>query len=186
VYVCVSWGLAYSAALVGSKLVLPGISVDGDSICRLMSDELCSISFGVPTVFLNMFQYLEANPSVKFSSSMRRLVIGGAAAPRSMMERMKKMGVQPIHAYGMTEGSPTMTAGTLLPCHGRLSPEDQMSVLCKQGHRLYGVDLIIVDSHNNKAAHDGTQSGELRVRGPFITRSPIQQKRDSSSPNPSN
>ena len=44
------WGLPYTAALMGMKMVYPGVWLDGDSLCRLMREERCTISFGVPSV----------------------------------------------------------------------------------------------------------------------------------------
>ena len=55
------WGLPYSAAMSGAKLVLPGPALDGASVYALMKDEKVTLALGVPTVWLMLFQHVEAS-----------------------------------------------------------------------------------------------------------------------------
>ncbi|HYM30215.1 MAG TPA: 3-(methylthio)propionyl-CoA ligase [Candidatus Cybelea sp.] len=165
-----AWGIPYAAAMCGAKLVFPGMALDGKSVCELLSTEKVTLSAGVPTVWLMLFQYLDQNPDVKLTH-MKRVVIGGSAAPRTMIERFRKQfGAFVIHAWGMTEMSPLGTTGNLLAKHKDLPPEKQIDAQIKQGRACYGVDLKIVDDEGKELPRDGKAFGRLLVRGPWITK----------------
>ena len=48
-----SWGIAFSAPSMGTKLVLPGAKLDGASVYELLDTEKVTHTAGVPTVALN-------------------------------------------------------------------------------------------------------------------------------------
>ena len=163
-----AWGLPYVACMVGAKLVMPGPGLDGKSLYELFESEGVSLSAGVPTVWQGLLGYVEAN-GLKFST-MRRSVIGGSACPPAMMVTFQeKYNVQVLHAWGMTEMSPLGTVASLKSQHTALSSEGQRAVQATQGHALYGVDMKIVGESGSELAWDGKGSGELLVRGPWIT-----------------
>jgi fatty-acyl-CoA synthase len=100
---------------------------------------------------------------------MDRTVIGGSAAPRSMIEAFQfNYDVTVVHAWGMTEMSPLGTTGMLRPKHAKLSPEQKVDIQVKQGAAVYNVDMKIVDDDGNEQPHDGVAFGNLLVRGPWI------------------
>jgi len=163
-----AWGIPYAAAMSGAKMVMPGSEMDGKSIYELMEAEGVTLSAGVPTVWLMLLGYVKEN-GLKFSS-MSRTVIGGSAAPRSMIETfVKNYGVNVVHAWGMTEMSPLGTTGNLLKKHQGLPESEQIDIRLKQGRVVFGVDLKIVDDEDNELPHDGVAFGRLLVRGPWIT-----------------
>lgn len=166
-----AWGVPYGAAMCGAKLVLPGPHLDGKSVYSMLSEEECNLSLGVPTVWLNFFAYLDQNPDVdRTRVKLDRVVIGGSAAPRAMIERFAhEFRAFVIHAWGMTEMSPLGTIGTLLAKHAALPLEQRFDYQAKQGHALYGVDLKVEDDNGNRVPRDGKTSGNLKVRGPWIT-----------------
>ena len=165
-----AWGLPYVACMVGAKLVMPGPGLDGKSLYELFESEGVTLSAGVPTVWQGLLGYVEAN-SLKFST-MRRSVIGGSACPPAMMVTFQeKYNVQVLHAWGMTEMSPLGTVASLKSKHTTLSSEGQRAVQATQGHALYGVDMKIVSETGSELEWDGKSSGELLVRGPWITSS---------------
>jgi len=53
----------------------------------LIRSEKVTFSFGVPTVFLGLFAYLDAQ-GIKHLDTLQRVVIGGAAPPRAMIQRL--------------------------------------------------------------------------------------------------
>src|SRR5262249_29301733 len=70
-----AWGTPYNAALTGAKLVFPGPHLDGKSLYELFESEQVTMALGVPTVWLNLLQYLDDN---QFKlTSLRRTLIGG-------------------------------------------------------------------------------------------------------------
>ena len=162
-----AWGLPYSVPLSGAKLVFPGPALDGKSLYELFEAEGVTFSAGVPTVWLGLINHVLAN-DLRFST-FRRTVIGGSACPPAMMDTLvDRLGVQVVHAWGMTEMSPLGTACTLLAKHTAMSPADQRAVLRKQGHAIYGVDMKIVDDDGTELAWDGATYGHLLVKGPWV------------------
>ncbi len=91
-----SWGLPYAAPLVGASLVMPGGKLDGASVFDLMEEEGVTASWGVPTVWLGLRAEVEQRDAAP--SALDQLVIGGSAAPRSMIEFFEKCGVDVCHA----------------------------------------------------------------------------------------
>lgn len=161
-----AWGLPCAAPLVGAKLVFPGPKLDGASLYELMEKEEVTFSAGVPTLWLGLLDHVQGNRS-RFST-FRRAVIGGSAAPASMIRALNDLDVEVVHGWGMTEMSPLGTTSTLSAHHRKLSKDQQLEVLQKQGRALFGVDMKIVDEQGGELPWDGVTSGELLVRGPWI------------------
>ena len=162
-----AWGLPYSAAMVGCKLVFPGPAMDGKSIYELMEAEKVTFAAGVPTVWQMLLGHLGPN-KLKFSS-LTRTVIGGSAAPPAMIAAFRdQYGVDVLHAWGMTEMSPLGTLCTLKEKHKDLPEEDKMKLRLKQGRAIFGVDMKIVGDNGEELPWDGKTYGDLYVKGPWI------------------
>lgn len=177
-----SWGLIYAAPLVGAKLVLPGPWLDGPNLYNLIESHGVTMSAGVPTVWLGLLAYME-EADLKFST-MKMAGIGGAAAPRSMIEAFEfKHGVDVRHLWGMTELSPLGTIGRPSPAallalrkavppgpNGgpALTPAQEALVRAKvkQGRPHALCDVRIVDDDGRPLPHDGKEVGHLQVKGP--------------------
>jgi fatty-acyl-CoA synthase len=164
-----AWALAFLAPMIGAKLVMPGPKLDGDSICELLETEKVSMTAAVPTVWLAALQHLEATG--KALPYLKRVVIGGSACPRSMIETFeRKYGVEVAHAWGMTEMSPMGTIGTLKPGLEELPYEEQLEYKVKQGHAPFLVEMKIVDDLDKDLPRDGKTFGRLKVRGPAVAK----------------
>ena len=165
-----AWGAPYAAAMVGSKLVLPGPHLDGESVYNLMKQERVTFSQGVPTVWLMLFQYLDANPHLDPKElGVKRVGIGGAAVARGMLERFEQQfNAEVVQGWGMTETSPIGVISKLLPKHAGLPAEELIKTKLKQGRGVWGVDLKIVDEEGQALPWDGVAFGHLHVRGPWI------------------
>ncbi|MCH7343905.1 3-(methylthio)propionyl-CoA ligase [Pelomonas sp. CA6] len=162
-----AWGLPYSCAAVGAKLVFPGPHLDGKSLYELFEAEQVSFSAGVPTVWLGLLNYVRGQ-GLKFSS-FKRTVIGGSACPPAMLKTlMDDYGVEVIHAWGMTELSPLGTLSKLSAKQLQLPVEEQRRLLEKQGKAIYGIDMAIVDDQGQALPWDGRSAGNLVVRGPWV------------------
>ncbi len=165
-----AWGMPYAGALCGAKLVFPGPALDGKSVYELMREEKVTLALGVPTVWQLLFRHVDEHRLDPLRDlSLGRCVIGGAAAPKSMIERFyEQFGATVIHAWGMTEMSPLGTVCRLMPKHARLDPEQRVRLQMKQGRAVFGVTLKIVDDKGERLPHDGKAFGNLKVRGPWI------------------
>lgn len=161
-----AWGVPYAAAMVGSKLVLPGPGLDGASLWALIDGERVNALLGVPTVWTNLLAHMDSIGAKL--STVRKVVVGGSACSPTLITRFQAHGARVIHAWGMTEMSPLGTANVLLPKHAGLSPEARLAVEAKQGRPIFGVDLRLVDDEGQVLPHDGETSGHLEVRGPWV------------------
>ncbi len=160
-----AWGIPYTAALVGCKLVFPGPAMDGQSVYDLIEAEGVTMAAGVPTVWQILLAHMDKEG--KRFSTLKRTVIGGSACPPAMYDRfVDQFGVQVLHAWGMTEMSPLGTVGVLKNQSG--DPQTQRTQLLKQGRPVFGVDMKIVDDAGQPQAWDGKATGNLLVRGPWI------------------
>ncbi|MBV9739651.1 MAG: long-chain-fatty-acid--CoA ligase [Hyphomicrobiales bacterium] len=163
-----SWSLAFSALMTGATLVLPGSKLDGASIYELLEKEKVTFSAAVPTVWLMLLQYLEAN-NLELPL-LERVIIGGSACPRAMTKTFAdRFGVDVIHAWGMTEMSPLGTFCSLKPETKSLEIEAQYDLKMKQGHPPFGVEMKITDDEGRPLPWDGKAFGRLKVRGPAVS-----------------
>ena len=165
-----AWGTPYAAAMVGARLVLPGPHLDGKSVYELIRDERVTFSQGVPTVWLMLFQFLDAHPEIDPKAlGVKRIGIGGAAVARVMLERFERdFGAEVVQGWGMTETSPIGVVSKLLPKHRQWDDESLIRLKLKQGRGVWGVDLKIVDEAGASLPWDGVAYGQLLVRGPWI------------------
>ena len=162
-----AWGLPYSAAAVGCKLVFPGPALDGKSVYELIEGEQVTMAAGVPTVWQMLLGHMQQN-GLKFGT-LKRTVIGGSACPPAMIEAFNdQYGVEVLHAWGMTEMSPLGTVCTLKNAQVTLPADEKMKVRLKQGRSVFGVDMKIVNELGEEQPWDGKAYGDLLVRGPWI------------------
>ncbi len=163
-----AWGLVYLATMSGSKQVLPGKNLDGESLYRLFEDEGVTLTAGVPTVWMLLLGWMKENGKTGFTT-LEQALIGGAAAPRAMIEAFETVhGVTVCHAWGMTEMSPVGTTGSLKRGMDELPVKRQHDFKATQGHTFWGVELKIADDDGNTLPRDGEAFGNLYVRGPYI------------------
>ncbi|HZZ68841.1 MAG TPA: long-chain-fatty-acid--CoA ligase [Phenylobacterium sp.] len=164
-----AWGLAFSCAAVGAKLVMPGQKLDGQSVYELLESEAVTFSAAVPTVWQMLLAHMREN-NLKLST-LKRVVIGGSAVPEALVRAFRDdYGVSVTHAWGMTETSPL---GTLATPSGKtmyMSEEEQLRYTLKQGRPPIGIELKLVNDANERLPHDGTTFGRLMVKGPFVVR----------------
>jgi acyl-CoA synthetase (AMP-forming)/AMP-acid ligase II len=166
-----AWGVPFAAAMCGASLVLPGPKLDAESIHMLIEQEGCTQAGGIPTIWLNYLAWLENNPSRLDRSRLRlkHVFSGGAAAPRATIEKFHDLlGVFMLHAWGMTETSPLVTASSPLAKHDEATRDELIEMQLKQGRQVYGVELKLVGPDGQGLPHDGKAVGELKVRGNWV------------------
>ena len=164
-----AWGIPYTAALVGCKLVFPGPAMDGKSVYELIESEGVTYAAGVPTVWQMLLTHMK--PAGLRFSTLNRTVIGGSACPPAMMHAFQQdYGVDVLHAWGMTEMSPLGTLCTLKNKHLSLPMAQQDAIRLKQGRAIFGLDMKIVDGKGDELPWDGKAYGDLLVKGPWIVK----------------
>ncbi|WP_421997604.1 long-chain fatty acid--CoA ligase [Roseovarius confluentis] len=161
-----AWGMPYTAPLAGMTMVMPGRHLDGASLYDLMEREEVFSAWGVPTVWAGLQQEIAKRGTPP--NGFKDLVVGGSAAPRSMIAAFEEMGVNVNQAWGMTEMSPIGTRG-ILPSHLADAPFDErVDAKVGAGRRLFGVEFKLKDDAGNLVPHDGESPGELFVRGSTV------------------
>jgi acyl-CoA synthetase (AMP-forming)/AMP-acid ligase II len=162
-----AWGNPYSCPMAGAKLVLPGNKMgDGKTIAALINEEKVTLSAGVPTVWLGLLAHLKATG--QRVDTLRRIVVGGAACPLSIMEDFDRYGVESRVGWGMTEMSPLGTVNAGYEARESYSEEDFAKLRLKAGRPIFGVDMKIVDDERKELPRDGVAFGSLLVRGPWV------------------
>jgi len=163
-----AWGIPYTAAMLGTKMVFPGPHLHPQDLLPLLEGEQVTISCGVPTIWLPMAQILEQNRG-KFRLHARlRLTVGGSAVPEAMIRSYAKLGIQVLQGWGMTETSPLASLSRLTAQQHGLSEDEKFAVMATQGYPLPLVDVRAVGDEG-ETAWDGKTVGEIQVHGPWIT-----------------
>lgn len=162
-----AWGIPYAGIMAGSKLVMPGPKMaDGETLQALIENEGITYSSGVPTIWLALLDYLDKSKTNVHNLS--RVTVGGAACPRSIIERFRAYGTTVVQGWGMTETSPLGTVFCLKRGMEDLSESEMTDLQCKQGRGVFGIEMRIVDENNQELPWDGVAFGALKVRGPWV------------------
>ena len=164
-----AWGYPYVAAMLGAKQVYPGSCLDPESLLEDFEAERVTWTAGVPTIWLGILRFLDAQPGRWDLSHMKGMLVGGSAAPRAMIAAFKERhGLAVCHGWGMTETSPVATM-TALPGGLREADADtQYDHIAMQGIPLPLVELRLRGDDGNDLPWDGSAMGELEVRGPWV------------------
>jgi fatty-acyl-CoA synthase len=166
-----AWGMPFAAALVGAKLVMPGPHLDAAHVVDLFHRERVTLTGGVPTIWMGVLQYLDANPGAFDLSTIRAMYVGGSAVPQSLIEAFeKRYGLRIFQAWGMTEMAPLGTVAKVPAALAGCSDEAKYHYRSKQGRPAPLVE-IRARNENGLTAWDGQTMGELEVRGPWIAAS---------------
>ncbi|HUH98485.1 MAG TPA: long-chain fatty acid--CoA ligase [Anaerolineales bacterium] len=175
-----AWGTPFATVMLGTKLVFPGPHLQPRDLAELIQAEKVTLTAGVPTLWLGLLALLDKE---RYDlSSLRGMIVGGAAAPQSMIEAFeKKHGLNVIHAWGMTEMSPLGTVSHLKSYQEELPEEQRFAIRAKQGLSVPGVEIRAVDESGKEVPWDGKAFGELQVRGPWIISSYYHDDRSADS-----
>jgi acyl-CoA synthetase (AMP-forming)/AMP-acid ligase II len=162
-----AWGLPYGAALAGADLILPDRFLGAEALAKLIAAERPTLMGCVPTIFNDLLRYADEHPDVDLSS-LTNAACGGSAVPRQLMKDFQERhDVRIFQAWGMTETSPVATYSR--PREGDGEPDDAYwADRAKQGRPLPWVELRLVGDDGQEMPWDGSSTGEIEVRGPWI------------------
>ncbi|MGW4122431.1 long-chain fatty acid--CoA ligase [Nocardia sp. NPDC004711] len=162
-----SWGLPYAAFMIGASLIMPDRFLQPAPLAKLIAAEHATFAAAVPTIWQGLHLHLEQHP--QDISSIREVLIGGAAVPPSLMRAFENdHQVSVLHAWGMTETSPL---GSVARPPADADEEERWWYRYTQGRFPASVQARLIDDDGNRVPHDGSSVGELEVRGPWITAS---------------
>jgi len=165
-----AWGLPFAALMTGANLVLPGPCLDAASILELCQQERVTCAAGVPTVWLGVLATLDAAPGAYDLSRLRRIFIGGAAAPAALIQALEERhGVRVVHAWGMTESAPLGSVCWVTSDLDEALPEQQLAHRATQGFPVPLVEFR-ARSEQGLVPWDGISMGELEMRGAWVAK----------------
>ena len=162
-----AWSLPYVTPLTGCPLILPGARLDGPTLFDLMEAEGVEAGWGVPTVWLGLLE--EFKKRGRKPKRLVQILSGGSAVPQAMIDTFTRdWGIEVTHGWGMTEMSPVGTLTVFRPEERAKAPLERAALSARQGRRMFGVDLKVIDETGKRAPADGQTSGELFVRGATV------------------
>lgn len=174
-----AWGMPFASVWFGSKIVLPGPNFTPKILADLIESEKVTFAAGVPTIWLGLLKELEENEHDM--SSIRTILCGGSAAPKSMIKTFEqKYKIPFLHAYGMTETSPLVFVSKPKSYQKSLPEEELYEIKAKQGLVAPMVEIKVVGK-NGEVKSDGQEMGELLIRGPWIADQYFKDDRTSDT-----
>jgi len=164
-----AWGYPYLATMLGAKLVYPGPHLDPESLLDAFERERVTWTAGVPTIWMGILALIDAEPDRWDLSRLKGMLVGGSAAPRSMIAGFKQRhGLNVVHGWGMTETSPVASTAQLIGDLQEADEDTQFDYIAMQGVPLPLVELRHRDVDGNILPWDGESMGELEIRGPWV------------------
>jgi fatty-acyl-CoA synthase len=164
-----AWGLPFAAAMLGCAVVLPGPHLQPKDLAELIESEGVTFIGGVPTIVAGLYQYLRQEG--RRPATLRQIIVGGSALPRVLLEGFEReLGIEVVHAWGMTELAPAGSVSRLRAEMEAWPAEEQTRVKLMQGSPFPLVELRVVQENGQEAPWDGVTAGELQARGPWVVR----------------
>lgn len=139
----------------GPRLVLEP-RFDAARALRKIAEKGVTTMMGVPTTYLMMAE--EASFEAADLSSLRRVIVGGAAMPVPLLEAWQARGVQIVQGYGLTEAAPNVLC---------LPPDKARQKNGWAGKPYLYVEVALRPSGGGPFL-EGPGQGEICVRGPNV------------------
>ncbi|WP_033295774.1 long-chain fatty acid--CoA ligase [Amycolatopsis jejuensis] len=159
-----SWGLPYASMMVGASMLMPDRFLQPAPIAAMLAAEKPTFAAAVPTIWQGLLAHLDANP--QDISHVREVVVGGSAAPPSLMHAFEERYDVPIlHAWGMTETSPL---GSVARPPASATGEERWAYRYTQGRFPASVSARLIGDDGQELPWDNEAVGELEVSGPWI------------------
>ncbi|MFI5388216.1 MAG: long-chain-fatty-acid--CoA ligase [Candidatus Eremiobacterales bacterium] len=160
------WGTPHTITFVGGRHVMVP-RFDPEVVLATIERERVTQMLLVPTMAVALLNAPSAQ--TRDLSSMRRIKIGGAAAPPSLIAALDAWlpGCTITCGYGLTETTPVLTCGCV---KAGLEGDPTRSVLLRStaGIPIPGVEVEIIDEIGQPLPHDGVAVGEICARGNSI------------------
>ncbi len=160
------WGRAHSSTMYGLRQVMVR-RFDPAAVLRLVQEERATGMSLVPTMANALIQCPDA---AKYDlSSLRSIMLGGAASSPELIARMEKIFPCRVEAgYGLTETSPVATSARQKSTVAYADEEDRLRHLASTGWPIPGCEIRVVDAQMNDVPRDMQSIGEIVIRGDMV------------------
>jgi len=174
-----AWGLPHACVAVGADLLMPGPDLSPAGLLRLIEGERATVAAGVPTIWMGLLDAIDGHDL----SSLRVVVCGGSAVPKSLSEGFREaIGLPITQGWGMTETSPLGAVGRIKSTLEDQDDDALADLRASIGIPALGVDLRVADPVTGEpVAWDASSRGEIQVAGPWIASSYYNDPRSAES-----
>ena len=157
------WGTPHTLTFVGGRhVMLPRF--DPELVLETIERERVTLMLLVPTMAVALLN--AASARARDLSSLRRIMLGGAATPPSVVAALDAWlpSCTITCGYGLTETTPVLTVANI---KRGLEGDETRSVLLRStaGLPIPGVEIEILDGAGEPLPHDGVAIGEICARG---------------------
>jgi fatty-acyl-CoA synthase len=160
------WGRPQASTMLGTKQIMIR-RFDPPTVLRLIQEHGATDMALVPT----MANALLHHPDLAAwdVSSLRDIVLGGAASSPELIERMEKAFHCEVYAgYGLTETAPLLSTACSKPGYTYTSDADRYCRRAMAGWPVWGMEVRVVDPEMNDVPRDMQTSGEIVTRGDHV------------------
>lgn len=165
-----AWGVPYAATMLAVKQIYPG-RYEPNALVKLILEEGVTFSHCVPTI-VQMIMTCPAGKDADLSGW--KVVIGGSALSRGLARQALDRGIDIFSGYGMSESCPTISVSHLSRAVRALPLEEQIPY--RINTRVSNlVEVRLLDSDGNPQPHDGEATGEIVVRGSWLTQGYLKE-----------
>lgn len=161
---CNGWGHAWVVAMLGGTMVFTRTPAADRILDAIQTHGVTH--FGAAPIVLQMLTEAQTVGKVPFDPPIK-VMTAGAPPPPSVLEKTKKMGLDVMQVYGLTE-----TYGHISKClwqdsWAELDTAEQARLQAQQGIALPMVEAVSVIDRETGAAvpQDGATQGEIAIRG---------------------
>ena len=170
-----AWGIPYIATFLGVKQVYPGKYAPW-ALNELIKKENVTFSHCVPTI-LSMLLKDPSAANVDYSNW--KVIIGGAALPKTLCAQAMDLGIDIITGYGMSETCPVVSLTRITKEDLVKNRSEQINMRTRTGSPVALAQIRVIDPEGKEVPRDDRSTGEIVLRTPWLTQSYFKDRNNS-------